>query len=177
MRIKYVDIAKGLAILLVIVGHTIDIRLVKGLIFSFHMPLFFVLSAYTMKYSDTFENWKNKNIKFVLRTLATAYLCFILCRLGTFIQGSNYDWGFFKAYLKDTFTAIIFSSGWPGTFLGIPFVAIYALWFLVVFALSKSLFDLINLTVDSKIIMWGGVYHKLHSGRLCYKNCFYAVIF
>lgn len=48
-RLEYIDIAKGIAILLVVVGHTVrrgdpvNEDIVRGLIFSFHMPLFFVI--------------------------------------------------------------------------------------------------------------------------------------
>jgi len=50
-RLKYIDIVKGVAILLMIYGHwdtthsSVDIRL----IFSFHMPLFFIISGYFLK--------------------------------------------------------------------------------------------------------------------------------
>ena len=39
-RIKWIDCVKGIAIILVIIGHSISISLVRGLIFSFHMPFF-----------------------------------------------------------------------------------------------------------------------------------------
>ena len=51
-RVTYIDIAKGLAILCVIIGHTtqyIDIGIINPFVFSFHMPLFFVLSGWCMK--------------------------------------------------------------------------------------------------------------------------------
>lgn len=49
-RIGWVDVTKGIAILLVIIGHT----LTSGgepwrAVFSFHMPLFFILAGYTFK--------------------------------------------------------------------------------------------------------------------------------
>lgn len=40
-RIEFIDVAKGITILLVIVGHTIPEGLMRTLIYSFHMPLFF----------------------------------------------------------------------------------------------------------------------------------------
>ena len=49
-RIEWVDIAKGIAILLVIIGHTVKFgSLSRNIIFSFHMPLFFILSGYTFR--------------------------------------------------------------------------------------------------------------------------------
>lgn len=43
-RIAWIDIAKGIAILLMIIGHELPSNChLYGLIFSFHMPLFFIL--------------------------------------------------------------------------------------------------------------------------------------
>lgn len=41
-RIDWIDFAKGITILLVIIGHNVSGPL-RGAIFSFHMPLFFIL--------------------------------------------------------------------------------------------------------------------------------------
>lgn len=47
-RIDWIDVAKGIAILLVIIGHTLKTGTFwRHTIFSFHMPLFFILSGYT----------------------------------------------------------------------------------------------------------------------------------
>jgi len=49
-RLIWVDIAKGVAILLVIIGHTAPFgSITRNTIFSFHMPLFFLLSGYCTK--------------------------------------------------------------------------------------------------------------------------------
>lgn len=46
-RINYFDIAKGLGILLMIIGHMpIKNEYLKNFIFCFHMPLFFIISGY-----------------------------------------------------------------------------------------------------------------------------------
>ena len=55
-RIEYVDQLKGLAILFVVIGHVYNFRTVDPqtnwvfkLIYSFHLPLFFILSGYVGK--------------------------------------------------------------------------------------------------------------------------------
>lgn len=57
-RINWVDQAKGIGILLVVIGHmTIPLKL-SILIFSFHMPLFFFISGYLFnekKYASDFK--------------------------------------------------------------------------------------------------------------------------
>ena len=45
-RIDWVDLAKGIAILLVILGHTVKVPIIRAAIFSFHMLLFFILSGF-----------------------------------------------------------------------------------------------------------------------------------
>ena len=48
-RIGYLDMAKGLAIILVIIGHSSFVPLrAKILLYVFHIPLFFFLSGFTL---------------------------------------------------------------------------------------------------------------------------------
>lgn len=75
-RLEYIDIAKGIAILLVIVGHTFTIWKIKvNWIFSFHMPLFFILSGFFFK-----EN-KKTEYKKLFSSLIIPYLFLNLFRL------------------------------------------------------------------------------------------------
>ena len=49
-RLAYVDIAKGVAMLLVIIGHcSYSEKVLVGWLYSFHMPLFFALSGFTFR--------------------------------------------------------------------------------------------------------------------------------
>lgn len=49
-RVQWVDIAKGISIALVIIGHTLlNDDILRKLIFSFHMPVFFILAGYTFR--------------------------------------------------------------------------------------------------------------------------------
>lgn len=52
-RIGYIDIARGIAIILIALGHTIiyseNCNLIIKLIYSFHVAMFFILSGYTFK--------------------------------------------------------------------------------------------------------------------------------
>lgn len=51
-RIEYLDIARGIAILLMIIGHVIDKGWKRDVIFSFHMPLFIIISGMFYKERD-----------------------------------------------------------------------------------------------------------------------------
>lgn len=44
-RLDWVDIAKGIAIILMVIGHEVENKSIYALIFSFHMPLFFILGT------------------------------------------------------------------------------------------------------------------------------------
>lgn len=56
LRLDWLDIAKGITAFLVILGHTVSHESpIRGLVFSFHMPLFFVLAGYTFRQ----KNWRD----------------------------------------------------------------------------------------------------------------------
>ena len=50
-RLQYIDIARGISILLMIVAHVLEFRtsIKRRIIFSFHMPLFILVSGYFYK--------------------------------------------------------------------------------------------------------------------------------
>ena len=73
-RLKYIDIAKGIGIFLVIWGHLIADGFVDNLIYSFHMPLFLFLSGYMLRIknpalSDAF-------VKKLMKQLLVPYFVF-----------------------------------------------------------------------------------------------------
>ena len=47
LRLKWLDIAKGIAIILMVIGHTSIPDIFSRFIFAFHMPLFFIASGWT----------------------------------------------------------------------------------------------------------------------------------
>lgn len=56
-RIDYIDSARGLAILFVLIGHLCSLKHGLGQYFySFHMPMFFIISGMLLSYNDS---WKN----------------------------------------------------------------------------------------------------------------------
>lgn len=58
-RIAYIDIARGFAIFLVILGHTLTVGELRSFIYSFHMPLFFMISGMTLKEKNPNEKWRD----------------------------------------------------------------------------------------------------------------------
>lgn len=69
-RIEYIDVAKGVAILLVVVGHVSSLPApIKSSLYSFHMPLFFLLSGFFFRQEDTFSTAKR-----MIPTIVVPYL-------------------------------------------------------------------------------------------------------
>ena len=69
-RIEYLDIAKGIGILLVVLGHN-DFEVIslfaQRLIYSFHMPLFFFLSGYFINTSTPFLDFIKKRFNALMK--------------------------------------------------------------------------------------------------------------
>lgn len=55
-RIEYIDIAKAFAIFCVVLGHTVSSdTFLKTVLYSFHMPVFFMLSGMVMQKKGEFS--------------------------------------------------------------------------------------------------------------------------
>jgi len=101
-RIKWVDIYKGLAILLVVLGHTTG--LFNPYIYQFHMAAFFFISGYTSRLEEKglFQTWLSKGY-----TIYLPYVSFFLLTL-IFIwilDATN----FYSVLFKDPYPGILFS--------------------------------------------------------------------
>ena len=79
-RIEYIDIAKALGIILVIAGHAVSSDTeIKRILYSFHMPLFFMLSGMLLKPKATYDyvTWKTLAVK-KLKMLMLPYFIWAL---------------------------------------------------------------------------------------------------
>lgn len=69
------DVIKGVAILFMIIGHYVSSGPIRTFIFSFHMPLFFIMAGFL---SSSFSSSCNKDIKSIIcaqgRRLLLPYL-------------------------------------------------------------------------------------------------------
>lgn len=68
MRIKYLDYTKGIAILFIIMGHIYLEGNFITWIYSFHVPLFFIISGIVMNYdkSKCFKEFFIKKFKSIM---------------------------------------------------------------------------------------------------------------
>lgn len=74
-RLQYLDIAKGFGIILVVLGHSGISETAVKYIYSFHMPLFFIISGYLYKSEDSIGNFIKKKIKALYLPYVLVNLC------------------------------------------------------------------------------------------------------
>ena len=120
-RLIWIDVAKGLAILLVIMGHSLDnLSFVRRIIFSFHMPLFFITAGYTFREKPRFEQ---------LRTSAHRLLIpyTLLFMATTVVNVTVFNGGNELSSLASRLLAYFWAAGW--IWRGIQNVG--AIWFFV----------------------------------------------
>ena len=128
-RVEWIDVAKGIGILLVVLGHSGFSLNIRWWIWSFHMPLFFLLSGLVFsinKYPGFYFLFKKRNI-----SLLRPYFFFtlIVLLLLFFIQPD------YRYLVKST---IIY--GW----------ATIALWFIPVLYLTEFLYYFIRKNLSVK---------------------------
>ncbi|WKB36456.1 acyltransferase family protein [Terrilactibacillus sp. S3-3] len=136
-RIDWLDIGKGLGIILVMLGHSDIPNAMKTYIYTFHMPLFFFLSGYLFNLNK-FPNIKTFFSKRT-KSLIFPYLCFSIVTYIGFVILYNFGQVDYNHNLLvpliGSFIAIR-KSAWT--------VHIGALWFMNCLLCTELLFYLIT---------------------------------
>lgn len=142
-RLDYIDDLKGFGIILVVIGHhLVNVEEVLVWIYSFHMPLFFIIAGYLSAY----KNDKCNDIKsFIInktKGLMYPYVTFSLINIIWYIAFYIITplGGQPKVDLKLVFIVTLTTLGYQ------------ALWFLPTLLISTVLFNIINKTKFSHII-------------------------
>lgn len=128
-RIDWLDIAKGIAIICTIIGHSFGKGRIGIFIFSFHMPLFFILSGYTIR-KIPFNKFKKATIKDFRRLIIPIIVVFII---DFALQTLFFDKSAFSLIKSDIKKFI-----WGTCNRGVG-----RLWFLVALFYSKFFFRLV----------------------------------
>ncbi len=139
-RLVFLDYAKGIGILLVILGHIygnnndINRKIISVFIYSFHMPLFFIISGILIKYNN--EKFEKKLFYKMFCKILVPYLLFSFIKIIDNVV--TYKLGFNNFILNCL-----------DTFLGL---GIDVLWFLPALFIGKSLFLIFNYYINNKYI-------------------------
>lgn len=140
-RISWVDVCRGIAIILVLYGHALSNDTQRFLIYAFHMPLFFFLSGVVFKhdriksfYSVIVKNFKTILFPYVLFAILTFIVGFII------LQPQNYT---YDAIMKQIY-GVLYGNGNNG-YLAYN----VALWFLPCLFLVKVFFALLARIINN----------------------------
>lgn len=132
-RYQWLDIAKGIAILLMVIGHTSIPDPINRFIFAFHMPLFFIASGYCTNWS------KLTYADFVLHKCKTLLVPFVIYSAIVLIIGVS---------INQMDAMLIITQGWASN--------CYPLWFVPILfvglLLAKAIMSIQNGKL--RIIVW-----------------------
>ena len=150
-RVKYIDIARGIAILCIILGH-LGNATINRIVYTFHVPIFFLITGYFMSDKMSTREFCQKRIRTLI--LPYVYTC-ILMILFSFLKGllsgnaiSNIiKWTVASLYgAGDTYTKPFYINGIGAIwFLLASFWA--SVWFKIILSLEekKRLFSVVAL--------------------------------
>ena len=85
-RIHYIDIAKAFGIIAIVMGHIYGVGVVRHILYAFHVPLFFFLSALFL---NTSKPWK-QCIKEKFHTIMIPYYCVSLISIAVYSVLGSY---------------------------------------------------------------------------------------
>lgn len=159
-RIEYIDSLRGLAILLVVMGHTLESNgylssPCYNFIYSFHMPLFFFISGFVTEYSCKLDGNSNSIDYFTyiwkkFTSIMLPYLTWMLV-VRPFFFASHSGLEYIKSALLTQLSSII-SNGGGLWFLPCLFmlITIFVLWKIFLHKVCKAdgiILELVSLSV------------------------------
>lgn len=142
-RIEWIDIARGIAIIAVIIGHSLGNYFpgkFANFIYAFHMPIFFILSGYLYHQQDSKKLMKKSFLNLVIPYIAT--VCLELCIIIFSRIVPNPILAPSRAHsIKEFAVSVLYAAG-ADTQIGNHHIqAIGALWFLIAMFFGIQLFN------------------------------------
>ena len=127
-RNRTIDITRGIAIFSIIIGH-LRIALINRVVFTFHVPIFFILTGYFIR-QEPIGSFVKKKVKSILVPYAvTCIVIILLAGAIALIQDGNSDAFDVMRSWRFVYGAICYLFYWGnmvlmGFLLGITFFAI-----------------------------------------------------
>lgn len=118
------------------------LRLIRGIIFSFHMPLFFVLSMTTFKLSDSNDMIIRKSERAFSHLIVPACILFIIQTL------TKWNGESISSFVIKTINTFIYSSGCSVRIGTETIPEIGMVWFFFALFLGRILFDYLHLKLN-----------------------------
>lgn len=143
-RVDWIDIARGIAIICVIVGHSLGTywpNFLAEFIFVFHMPIFFVLSGYLYRPKNSFTLTKSNIFNLLIPYITTVLIeviVIIICRV--LPNGILYSR---IGSIKQLLVSGSYGIGIGTNFFGISIMSIGAIWFLLAMFFGSLIFNIV----------------------------------
>lgn len=136
-RLESLDIAKGIGILCIILGHLGYTSIVSGegdpiatYVFQFHVPIFFLLAGYTLSERKPFAVYaKDKVQRLLVPYLVTCLSIFMMLVIFRCLFGRTQPPSIYPG-LRVFIRSCLFGAGSPGLLLPEGYMHIGAIWFL-----------------------------------------------
>ena len=146
-RIEWIDIARGFAILFVIIGHSLGnyfSSYFANLIYVFHMPIFFVLSGYLYKRKNKKDFLNSSFFNLIMPYVGTVIIAFVLFTFYKFYNNPIIAPSRVNTY-KQLCISALYGIGAQAKlpFTNYSIIPIGAIWFLLAFFIGTQLFNTI----------------------------------
>ncbi len=141
-RVDFLDIAKGFTMICVLLGHTWGIPdVLYRFCFSFHMPLFFIVSGYFFHSKDDHKTFLKKESKaLLLPYIVTCLLIILISIILNILKNNTIIPDFIKWTLASLYGICVKTVSWP-----INIIPIGAIWFLLaLFTARFILYEVID---------------------------------
>lgn len=135
MRDPVFDIMKGIAIIAVIIGHIVIPIPLRDLIFTWHMPMFFIVSGFFYKRKSNLAMFKSNSNSLLLPYFATAVFLSITACFIELLRGDICS-------IKDFLPIVVGSGTHEQPVFGQYFVG--AIWFLQAMFWCRTIFNIIS---------------------------------
>lgn len=150
-RKRYIDMAKGFAILSIIAGH-MNVFFIDRFVFTYHVPIFFIISGYLFKNRNGLIKKRSKRL--LAPYVFTVFMVLVADELKTVIKVimKKQELSAMVQSAKHWIIAGIYGSGSKNNFAGIKLPVIGAIWFLpAMLWASILLYVIINKCADIKL--------------------------
>lgn len=140
-RIRYIDVARGIAIILMVLGHVLEVGTVgRDIIFSFHMPLFLIVSGYF--FTDK-GSLKNLFCKMVTKLLIPAFVILVFVDFINFLRWDTGIRSFMSSAAHQIFLFYSYRNDGEGVVWDYPY-GTGVMWFISLIFLVKLLYFFVN---------------------------------
>lgn len=144
-RIRYIDVAKGIAMTCIILGH-LEIPQIVQIVFTFHVPIFFFITGYFIKR----ENSRKEYIQKKFRTLVVPYIytCLVIILLAIIMNELLFNGVETEKVALSWIGAALYGAG--GAIKPFYLKGIGAIWFLLATFWASILFRCIILELKKE---------------------------